>query len=173
MMKYNIILVDPPWKFKAGGSRGCKYPTLTLKQLKEFKISSIAADDCAMFMWATYPCLPQALELIKAYGFTFKTIAFTWVKTNKDNSLFTGLGYWTRSNAEICILATRGKPKRVSKRVHQVIMSKRGRHSEKPKESHKRIVELMGDLPRIEIFARDVVEGWHVFGNEVVSDIEL
>lgn len=172
-MTYNIILLDPPWKFKAGGNRGCKYPTMSLKELKTLNVQSLASDNCAMFMWATMPCLPQALELIAAYGFTFKTIAFTWIKTNRNGSLFCGMGYWTRSNAEICILATRGKPKRIAKNVRQVIIANRGRHSEKPKETHKRIVELLGDLPRIELFARDRVAGWDVFGNEVESDVEL
>lgn len=104
----------------------------------------------------------------------YKTIAFVWIKQNKKaNSLFWGMGYWTRSNAEFCILATRGSPKRQSARVHQVIVSHIEEHSKKPQEARERIVQLMGDVPRIELFARQKTPGWDVWGNEVESDIEM
>lgn len=118
-------------------------------------------------MWATFPMLREALELIEAWGFTYKTIAFNWVKQNKSgNGIFWGLGNWTRSNSEICLLAVKGKPKRISAGVHSVVLSPLQRHSQKPAEVRDRIVELMGDLPRIELFARSAAEGWDCWGNE-------
>lgn len=118
-------------------------------------------------MWATFPMLQEALDLIEAWGFTYKTIAFNWVKQNKSgNGIFWGLGNWTRSNSEICLLAVKGKPKRISAGVHSVVLSPIQRHSQKPDEVRQRIVELMGDLPRIELFARSGAEGWDCWGNE-------
>ncbi len=118
-------------------------------------------------MWATFPMLREALQLIEAWGFEYKTIAFNWIKQNKRGSgLFWGLGNWTRSNSEICLLAIKGKPKRLSAAVHSVIMSPVQRHSQKPEEARERIVQLMGDLPRIELFARSAAPGWDVWGNE-------
>lgn len=112
--------------------------------------------------------LREALEVIEAWGFTYKTVAFNWVKQNKNGaSLFWGLGNWTRSNSEICLLAVKGKPKRVSAGVHSVILSPIQQHSRKPAEARDRIVELMGDLPRIELFAREAAPGWDSWGNEV------
>ena len=137
-------------------------------------VGQLAAPNSALFMWATFPNLQEAFEVIKAWGFTYKTVAFVWVKKNKKaDSLFWGLGHWTRANAEICLLATKGNPKRVSKSVHQVIMSPIAEHSKKPDIAREKIVDLMGDLPRIELFARNKTKGWHVWGNEVESDIAL
>ena len=119
-------------------------------------------------MWATFPMLKEALEVVEAWGFTYKTVAFNWVKQNKSGEgLFMGLGNWTRSNSEICLLATKGKPKRVGAGVRSVILSPIQRHSQKPTEIRDRIVELMGDKPRIELFARDTSPGWDSWGNEV------
>lgn len=118
-------------------------------------------------MWATFPMLREALEVIEAWGFTYKTVAFNWVKQNKTGAgLFWGLGNWTRSNSEICLLAVKGKPKRMSARVHSVILSPIQQHSRKPAETRDRIVELMGDLPRIELFAREAAPGWDAWGDE-------
>ena len=109
-----------------------------------------------------------------AWGFTFKTVAFVWIKQNRrSDGLFTGMGYWTRANAEICLLATRGRPKRAARDVKQVILSHVERHSQKPEEARRRIEALMGDVPRIELFARASPPGWDVWGNEVASDIRL
>lgn len=111
---------------------------------------------------------------MKAWGFSYKTVAFVWIKQNrKSDGLFWGMGHWTRSNAELCMLATKGFPKRVSASVHQVIISHIENHSKKPEEARRRIVKLIGDLPRIELFARQRVPGWDVWGNEVDSDIAL
>ena len=112
--------------------------------------------------------------MLDAWGFTFKTVALVWVQQNKKaDSLFWGMGYWTRANAEICILATKGRPKRMSAGVHQVIMSHIEEHSKKPQEARDRIITLMGDVPRLEMFARQKTEGWDVWGNEVECDVDL
>lgn len=117
--------------------------------------------------------LKEALDVIEAWGFTYKTVAFNWVKQNKNGAgLFMGLGNWTRSNSEICLLAVKGKPKRVSASVHSVILSPLQQHSQKPGEARDRIVELMGDLPRIELFVRETAPGWDSWGNEVPAPAE-
>lgn len=118
-------------------------------------------------MWATFPMLREALDVIEAWGFSYKTVAFNWVKQNRNGTgIFMGLGNWTRSNSEICLLATKGKPKRISGSVRSVVLSPLQQHSRKPAEIRDRIVELMGDLPRIELFAREAAPGWDVWGNE-------
>ena len=174
MKKYNVILADPPWSFRAWSNKGMgrsaeqHYPTMRLEDIKALPVSDLAAEDCVLFLWATFPMLKEALEVIDTWGFTYKTVAFTWVKENrKSPGLFWGLGYWTRANAEICLLATRGSPKRQSAAVHQVILSPVERHSKKPDEVRERIVTLMGDVPRVELFARQQTPGWDVWGNEV------
>ena len=147
---------------------------MSIDQIKALPVETLAADDCALFMWITFPCMKEAFEVLDAWGFQYKTVAFVWVKQNRvSDSLFWGMGYWTRSNAEICVLATKGHPKRVSNSVHQVIVSHVERHSKKPDEARDRIVQLMGDLPRIELFARQSTEGWDVWGNEVDSSIRM
>lgn len=132
----------------------------------------IAADDCVLFMWATYPMIQEALNLIKAWGFTYKTVAFQWIKENaKSPGYFFGLGRYTRANSEPCLIAIKGNPKRISAKVRQLVFSPVRRHSQKPDEVRDKIVELMGDLPRIELFARERTEGWDVWGDEV-EDIQ-
>lgn len=179
-MKYQIIYADPPWSYKVwpkkglGRSAESHYKTMDKNSIQKLPIKEISDKNCVLFLWVTPPCLLEGIELIKAWGFEYKTIAFTWVKKNKkSDSLFWGMGYWTRANAELCLLATKGKPKRISARVHQVINTPIEQHSKKPDETRKRIVELMGDLPRIELFARDKVDGWHTWGNECECDIDL
>ena len=177
MSKYSIIYADPPWSYNQRTARGSAehhYPTMSQDDLKNLPISEIAEKDCTLFMWATFPMIKEALELIEAWGFRYKTTAFVWAKKNrKSDSWFTGLGFWTRSNAEICLLAVKGNPKRQSPCVSQLIVSPREEHSKKPDETRDRIVKLMGDLPRVELFARQKTEGWDVWGNEVKSDISL
>jgi len=147
---------------------------MSIEDICNLPIDKIASDNCALFMWVTFPTLEEGLRVIKNWGFNYKTVAFVWIKQNKKTpSLFWGLGFWTRANAEICILATRGRPKRVSAKVHQVIISPIEEHSKKPDEARKRIVELLGDLPRIELFARQKTKDWDVWGNEVECDIDL
>lgn len=174
--KYNVIYADPPWAFRVWSEKGKErsadkhYSCMTLDDLKQMPVNSITAGDgCALFMWATFPMLREALELIEAWGFEYKTIAFCWVKQNKNSDgIFKGMGYYTRSNAEICLLATRGRVlERKSRSVSSVIISHIERHSKKPAETRDRIVELFGDLPRIELFARETAPGWDCWGNEV------
>lgn len=180
--KYSIILADPPWQFSnysddwhKQGERsrwvGKKYPLMTPQEIQDLPVKDIAEKDCVLFLWATMPKLPEAFTLIKAWGFKYKTCAFVWVKRNKiANTPFTGMGFWTRANAELCLLAVRGSPKRINRSVHQIISSPIREHSRKPDESREKIVSLMGDLPRIELFARQSVEGWDSWGNEVDTD---
>ena len=180
MKKYAVIYADPPWRYnvysRKNQTRGADlhYPTMTLEEIKSLPVQRLAQKDCILFLWATMPNLQDAMEVIKAWGFTFKTVAFVWIKQNRvADSLFWGMGYWTRSNAELCLLATRGHPKRMSNRVHQVVVSHVEEHSRKPAEVRTRIEALVGNLPRIELFAREKVPGWDAWGNEIKSDIEL
>ena len=131
-------------------------------------VEKIADKDCVLLMWVTDPLLEKAFKVIDAWGFTYKTVGFTWAKSNKSNmGMFTGLGYWTRCNPEMCLLATKGKPKRVSKSVAQLVIDQRREHSRKPDRIRNDIIELCGDLPRIELFARQKTKGWDVWGNQV------
>lgn len=161
-------------KKRLGRSAESHYPTMRLEDIQNLPINSIADKDCALFMWTTIPLLKDSFSVLESWGFEYKTVAFVWIKQNKkSDSLFWGLGYWTRANAELCILATKGHPKRKSAKVHQVIMSKIEEHSKKPDETRSRIVELMGDLPRIELFARQKADGWDAWGNEIDCDINI
>lgn len=171
--KYQIIYADPPWNFKAWSENGRKkrekhYSRMEIDAIKNLPVKNISHKDCALFLWANYPLLPEAFEVIKSWGFDYKTIAFNWVKKNrKTDSLFWGMGYWTRANSECCLLATKGNIKRISARVHSQIFSPIEEHSKKPDCVRGKIVELIGDLPRIELFARQKTEGWDVWGDEV------
>ena len=178
--KYTVIYADPPWTFKTYSDKGKgrsaerHYPTMKIDEICKLPIEDICADDAALFLWVTGPCLQDGLRVIREWGFQYKTIAFTWVKENRKSSgLFWGMGYWTRSNAELCLLATRGNPKRVDAAVHSVIISHVEQHSKKPDEVRDRIVRLMGDVPRVELFARQKYPGWDAWGNEVEPDIHI
>ena len=123
---------------------------MSIDELCALPVAELAAKDSALFMWATFPQLPEALRLIRAWGFTYKSVAFVWLKKNKKaDSWFYGLGFWTRANAEVCLLAPIEA------------------HSKKPDETREKIVSLMGDRPRVELFARQSPPGWDVWGNEV------
>ena len=171
--KYNIIYADPAWSFtfwsnKAQRKVSDKYDLMSAENIYKLPINEIADENCILFIWVTYPNLIEGLETIKKWGFKYKTCGFSWIKKNKKaDSLFWGMGYYTRSNNEICLLATKGKPKRVSRSVHQVVYEPIREHSRKPDCVRERIVELCGDLPRIELFARQKVDGWDSWGNEV------
>lgn len=179
MKKYKIIYADPPWSYKdkaLAGNRGagCKYNVMDSKDIAKLKIESIADKDCVLFMWVTMPKLNECFELIKSWGFEYKTVAFTWIKLNKNSPTpFMGMGRWTRANAELCLLATKGKPKRINAGVHSVVMTPIEYHSKKPNEVRERIVKLMGGVDRIELFAREKVKGWDSWGDEIKSDINL
>ena len=181
MKKYNIIYADPPWTYKVWSNKGngrsaaSHYNTMSKEDIQNLPIQTICSNDCVLFLWVTYPCLLEGIELIEKWGFTYKTCAFSWVKMNKKkNTPFVGMGYYTRANNEICLLATKGKPlKRMKRNVEQVILSPIREHSRKPDEIRQRIVDLFGDLPRCELFARQKTDGWDVWGNEVECDMEL
>ena len=180
MNKYSIIYADPPWQYKTYSQKGQErsaeshYSTMELEAIQALPVAELAADDCVLFLWTTVPLLKDCFSVIQAWGFTYKTVAFVWIKKNrKSDSLFWGMGHWTRANAELCILATKGNPKRRSAGVHQVIMTPIEEHSKKPNETRDRIIALIGDLPRIELFARQKTAGWGVWGNEVACDIPL
>jgi N6-adenosine-specific RNA methylase IME4 len=175
--KYSVIYADPPWSFNVYSGKGKirsadrHYDTQSLDDIKSMPVAQLAADDCALMMWAVMPELPGALEVIKAWGFTYKTVAFTWVKENRSgNGLFWGMGYWTRANAEVCLLATKGAPKRQAMDVHQVIMSPVSEHSRKPDEAQVRIERLLPG-PYLELYGRRPTPGWTVWGNQISRNL--
>lgn len=187
MKKYQIIYADPPWfynKRNLFGKDGKRnnfawgatnhYPVMKTKDICALSISNFADENCILFLWATFPRLVDAIEVIKSWGFEYKTVGFVWVKTMKNGQVrMDGLGNYTMSNAEVCLIATKGKVHRENTGVKQIVLSQKSKHSEKPAEVRDRIVKLMGNIPRIELFARQKIEGWDVWGNEVKSDIEL
>jgi len=171
--KYNIIYADPPWTYADPKGNnpamgGITYPTMSLEDIKILPINTLTDKDCVLFLWVTMPMLREGLEVIEAWGFRYITCAFVWVKTNPSgNGIYSGLGHWVNGNAELCLLGKIGHPQRVAKNIKQIVVAPRGRHSAKPDEVRDRIVQLIGDLPRLELFARQVVPGWDCWGNEV------
>jgi N6-adenosine-specific RNA methylase IME4 len=168
--KYQIIYADPPWSYQPmmNSSAADHYPTMGLGDICSLPVEQIADENCVLFMWVTLPKLNEFMRVVESWGFTYKSTAFVWVKTNKrSDTFFMGLGRWTRANPELCILATRGSVKRMSAGVRQLQVFPVQEHSKKPDEFRDLIVELVGDLPRIELFARCVTPGWDVWGNEV------
>ena len=169
---YNIIYADPPWRYDSKqdqyNGKPIHYPAMTTQDICNLWVPKITADNCVLFLWVTPAFLPIAFTVAKCWGFEYKTKAFCWVKMNKKaNTPFWGQGYWTRSNSEDCLLFVKGHSKRISASIHQVIISKIEEHSKKPDEVRNRIVQLMGDLPRIELFARKQTPGWDIWGDEV------
>jgi len=171
--KYQIIYADPPWSYRdkqSAGNRGAgfKYPTQEKDWIDNLPVSEIADKNCILFLWVTMPKLNECWQLIEKWGFEYKTVGFTWVNKNKKApSWFWGMGCWTRANAELCLIATRGKPKRIDAGVHSVIDTPIQAHSQKPHETRERIIKLVGNLPRIELFAREKTKGWDVWGDDV------
>ena len=172
--KYKIIYADPPWQYrvysKKGQGRSAEnhYHTMNIKDIMALPVDKIADKDCILFLWLTFPCLKEGIEVMERWGFKYKTCGFNWVKRNKKkNTYFIGLGFWTRSNSEVCLIGTKGQPKRVSKSVSQICDARIMEHSKKPAEIRERIVELCGELPRVELFARDKVKGWDSLGDEI------
>ena len=170
-MKYRTIYADPPWSYKdkkCNGNCESHYKTMNIEDICNLPIKNIADKDCVLFLWVTYPMLNEGLKLIEEWGFKYKTIGFQWIKQNKSGKgFFFGLGRWTRGNSECCLIAVKGKPKRISNSVSQLVFSPLQEHSKKPDIVREKIVELIGDKPRIELFARQSVEGWDCWGNEV------
>jgi len=196
MKKYKILYADPPWSFSSGirSSKkiGGKYqyytPDTTVGDGKYKSVMSDADicnlginlrpflhDDAVLFMWTTDAHLPLAIRVMDAWGLPYKTIAFVWNKKERSGKQVCYYGKWTMKGTELCLLGARGKANSLiqSHKVRGLVEACRGKHSEKPQEVRERIVELMGNLPRIELFARQKVEGWDCWGNEVESDIEL
>lgn len=186
---FQAILADPPWHFKTynekgrqrspdwkpfKGSPSIHYDTMSAEQIRELPVADIAAPNCALFLWICWPLLPEAMDLIDAWGFSYKTCAFSWMKAHaRQVEMFRddvdgqiGMGYWTRSNSEVCLLATRGKPQRKNKDVRQAIIEPRRQHSRKPDCVYSRIERLI-DGPYLEMFARSTRPGWSAFGNQV------
>lgn len=169
--KYDIIYADPPWAYQNCGnihaSANSHYATMNQKDIEKLPIHNIANDNCILFLWATFPKIQEALNTIKAWGFEYKTVGFTWVKKNKNGSNFFGVGWYTKSNAEICLIGLKGKAPKISNKVSSLVESVREEHSKKPAIIRDKIVEFSGDLPRIELFARCQADGWDCWGNEV------
>lgn len=168
--KYNIIYADPPWEYRNMGNiqatANAHYQTIKQKDIEALPIENLAADNCILFMWATFPKLQEALNTIKAWGFEYKTVGFTWVKKNKNGSNFFGVGWYTKSNAEVCLIGVKGKSPKVSNSVSSIIESVREEHSKKPDIVRNKIIEFAGDITRIELFARQHADGWDCWGNE-------
>lgn len=185
---YGAILADPPWRFAtwnkatAVQARGSKstyksatahYNTMAAEEIAALPVREIAAENSVLFMWACWPMLKEAFELIDAWGFTYKTCAFDWMKAHTqqidifrdDATASMGMGYWTRANSEPCLLATRGKVKRVHADVRQGIIEPRREHSRKPDCVHGRVERLVSG-PYLELFARAPRTGWDVWGNQ-------
>ena len=185
MNRYQIIYADVPWSYddKKGNLPklgGITYPTMSLDDLRELPIINIADRNSVLFLWATMPMLREALILIASWGFEYRTCGFNWIKLNPTGSIeirdrdiilrkgiYSGLGHWVNGNAELCLFGKCGHPKRVERNVKQILFAPRTRHSQKPYEVRDRIVRLMGDLPRIELFAREKVSGWDCLGFDI------
>jgi N6-adenosine-specific RNA methylase IME4 len=182
--KYNIIYADPPWTYrKSGGIKSARglakkyYSTIDIEDIKSLPVQDISDHNCYLFLWVTAPCIQEGLDVLKAWGFKFFTITFTWVKTNKkSDTLFMGMGNATRANPEYVLLGRKGKLERKAKDVHSVLISKIEEHSKKPNRIRRRIELLYGNLPRIELFARppkdrlfedESFKGWDLWGDEV------
>ncbi len=173
--KYAIIYADPPWKYeneKTGGSMKSsaidKYPVLSIKEIKNLPIDSISEKDCCLFMWGTIPLLPEAIETIESWGFTYKT-ALIWRKTY--NGLY-GMGFWFRGQVEMLFLGVKGDVKAFHLQISNFYQSSvvNTEHSQKPDKFYE-IIEKTGLKPRIELFARNHREGWDVWGNEAPEEI--
>jgi N6-adenosine-specific RNA methylase IME4 len=183
--KYQIIYADPPWHYRDKRTNpltdrppkygGIVYPVMKTEDICSLPVKDIADSNCMLFIWATFPILKKSFKVIESWGFQYKTVAFTWIKTNRncrkifitEKDIFFGIGYYTKSNCEVCLLAVKGKPIKVSNKVSSVVLSPLTSHSTKPPEVREKILELCGNLARIELFARQKTEGWDVWGNEV------
>lgn len=177
------LLIDPPYHFKrysekpsalsVGRAPQDHYDTMTLEEMKALPVRELAAPDCIMFIWTTWPHLLQCIELIRTYGFEYKTCAFDWMKANVSTlNMFPEpidadmkMGYYTRSNSEPCLLATLGQPKRMDAGVRMGIIEPARAHSRKPDCIYERIERLVGDVPKVELFSRTNRKGWNSWGN--------
>lgn len=174
---YSVIYADPPWKFTTYSDKGkgrsaeAWYDCLTLDEIKNIPVKQWAAHDCVLLMWVTDPFLFKSKEVLDAWGFEYKTVGFVWAKTNELNKeFFMGTGYWTRANPEHCLLATRGHPKRVNSDVRELVISPRREHSRKPDEMYS-LIERLCAGPYLELFARNMRDGWDCLGKEAETGI--
>ena len=173
MCKYSVIYADPPWLYSNPKGNnpamgGITYKTMSLNDIKCLPVGKIANKDCLLFLWATMPKLPEAFEVIDAWGFKYTTCPFTWMKTNpKNGGIYSGLGHWSCGNQELVLMGKKGRPKRITKVIKQPVIAPVGSHSAKPSEVRERIVKLLGDVPRIELFARNRYPGWDCLGKEI------
>jgi len=177
--KYKIIYADPPWKYvklnfyEKKGVNNKVYNRMELDDICKLHVNSISKSDSLLFIWTTAPFLQKAFKVIERWGFKYVTIAFVWIKTYSNGNTITGMGRYTRSSTEYVLLAKKGKGLiRKGTNVHQIVFSNLKKHSEKPKEIRNRIIRLIGDVPRIELFAREKVEGWDCWGDEVPNEIQ-
>ena len=187
MKKYQIIYCDPPWNFgnrmyssnKIDHHRAISraYPVMKTQDICKLPIKDICAENAICFMWVADAFIPEALEVLRAWGFQYKTIAFIWQKKEKSGKQVCYMGQWTMKGSEIVLLGTRGKMTQylISRKIRQLVEASRERkkHSRKPQIIRDRIVEMFGNLPRIELFSRQKTDGWDVWGNEVKSDIDF
>ena len=181
--KYNIIYADPPWHY---GSKSAvnnttgsaikplsdHYSTMSLQELKNMSIKNMTKDDAACFMWVTDSHIDEALEVLRSWGFAYKTIAFNWIKTTSKGNYCKNVAPWTMKSSEICLLGIKGRMTKYKQanNIESLVIAQRSQHSQKPNEVRKRIEDLFGDLPRIELFAREKTDGWDVWGDEIVDD---
>jgi len=182
--KYQIIYADPPWQMryvketKRGyGVYDLPYPTMSDKEIMALPVSKVVADDAILFIWVIDSRIPILLKLMASWGFTYKTVGFVWHKTNLDGIGHNAtLGSYTRKSCEFCFIGTRGRQIvkcHTTNQFQQYLPMAKTIHSQKPQVIRDMIVKMCGDLPRIELFARQKVAGWDCWGNEVDSDINL
>lgn len=179
--KYSVILADPPWKFEvwekgSGSDRAAEkyYPTLSLEDICAIPVANIAADNCALFIWCVWPSLFDARHVIEAWGFTYRTLGFEWIKLNKSGyGPHMGLGYYTRSNSEPCLLAVRGSMPVQNRGKRNLIFAPVSDHSAKPNDQYTIIEDLYPETKKIELFTRNPRNGWDYWGNNVKGGIDI
>ena len=169
--KYKIIYADPAWSYDDklqhhGGSANSHYDTMSVEDICNLPVQQISDEDSFLFLWGTWALLPESLRVIESWGFEYKTIGFVWIKTYQNGKDVFGMGNYTRGNTEFCLMGVKGKPKRIDNNVSQLIKTTIQQHSKKPDIVRQKIIQLCGDLPRIELFARTKIHGWDVWGND-------
>lgn len=178
--KYQIIYADPPWSYRDKrdkhprlcGGASKHYQTMSIEDIKTLPVSKISDENSILFLWVTFPNLQEGLDTMKAWGFKYKTLGFSWIKTNKnDGKPFFGIGFYTKSNCEVCLIGIKGKPPKASNKISSVVIAPREKHSKKPEEVKNKIVDFCGSVSRIELFAREKSDGWDVWGNEIEKEV--
>lgn len=180
--KYKIIYADPPWKYNDKRQNpntdrpkkygGITYDVMETEEICDLPIKNITDENCILFMWATFPNMLNALQVIKAWGFKYKTLGFSWIKTNKNQGYFFGIGSYTKSNCEVCLIGVKGKPDIINDKISSVLISPINGHSKKPDVVRNKIIQLMGDISRIELFARTKIHGWDTWGNDEKLELQ-